>query len=82
MHERMAQIAAAVPEDCQPAVAGFLSVMAEQLDRAGTIAPLTRRRSADRYTPARVQAAASAARAMLRCMPPKTMPWKGYTAHQ
>ena len=42
MHERMAQIAAAVPEDCQPAVAGFLSVMAEQLDRAGTVAPLTR----------------------------------------
>ena len=31
-----------VPEDCQPAVAGFLSVMAEQLDRAGTVAPLTR----------------------------------------
>ena len=27
---------------CQPAVAGFLSVMAEQLDRAGTVAPLTR----------------------------------------
>ena len=42
MHERMAQIAAAVPEDCQPAVAGFLSVMAQQLDRAGTVAPLTR----------------------------------------
>lgn len=42
MHERMAPIAAAVPEDCQPAVAGFLSVMAEQLDRAGTVAPLTR----------------------------------------
>ena len=42
MHERMAQIAAAVPEDCQPAVAGFLSVMAEQLDRAGPVAPLTR----------------------------------------
>lgn len=39
---RHGQIAAAVPEDCQPAVAGFLSVMAEQLDRAGTVAPLTR----------------------------------------
>ena len=26
----------------QPAVAGFLSVMVEQLDRAGTVAPLTR----------------------------------------
>ena len=24
----------------------------------------------------------SAARAILRCMPPKTMPWKGHTAHQ
>ena len=42
MHERMAQIAAPVPEACQRAVAGFLSVMAEQLDRAGTVAPLTR----------------------------------------
>jgi hypothetical protein len=38
----MAPIAAAVPEACQPAVAAFLSVMAEQLDRAGTVAPLTR----------------------------------------
>ncbi len=34
--------AAPVPEACQRAVAGFLSVMAEQLDRAGTVAPLTR----------------------------------------
>jgi hypothetical protein len=29
-------------EDCQPAVAGSLSAMAEQLDRAGMVAPLTR----------------------------------------
>ena len=38
----MAQIAAAAPEVCQPSVARFLSVMAEQLDRTGTVAPLTR----------------------------------------
>ena len=40
MHERMAQIAAAVPEACH--AAGLLSAMAVQLDRAPAVAPLTR----------------------------------------
>jgi DNA-binding MarR family transcriptional regulator len=41
MHERMAQIAKAVPQHCRPAVAEFLTEMAAELDRAGTVAPLT-----------------------------------------
>jgi DNA-binding MarR family transcriptional regulator len=41
MHERMAEIASAVPEHCRPAVVGFLVEMAEELDRTGTVAPLT-----------------------------------------
>jgi DNA-binding MarR family transcriptional regulator len=41
MHQRMAQIAAAVPEHCRPAVTEFLTTMADELDRAGTVAALT-----------------------------------------
>jgi hypothetical protein len=39
LHERMAQIAGAVPERARPAVAGFLRALAEEMDRTGRTAP-------------------------------------------
>lgn len=41
MHERMLEVAEAVPTHCRPAVADFLRAMAAQLDRTVTPAPLT-----------------------------------------
>lgn len=41
MHERMGEIADAVPEHCRAALVGFLLGMAEEFDRTGTVAPLT-----------------------------------------
>lgn len=41
MHERMREIARAVPEPARPAVVMFLRAMADQLDREGVPAPLT-----------------------------------------
>lgn len=41
MHERMAEIARAVPEESRQAVVDFLLAMAAELDAAGVVAPLT-----------------------------------------
>ncbi|PFG39127.1 DNA-binding MarR family transcriptional regulator [Georgenia soli] len=43
MHERMREIARAVPEPARPAVVTFLRDMARELDEAGSPAPLTPR---------------------------------------
>lgn len=58
MHERMAEIARAVPPPCRPAVTGFLTAMAEELDRSGTVARLTPRTDPDPGPPGRAEDAA------------------------